>query len=148
MKRSDAILGGVAIVLGIVVFVDTLTFPPMQDGAPGPALFPRILSALLAVVGGIIIYQSTRPHEKKALSYERSSMIKAALILVGIAAFVGLVHSLGFMITGGALMIGLMLMLGVRIRTALPTAIAITIVTFYLFEKVLRVPLPPGILGG
>ena len=148
MKRSDAILGGIAVLLAVAVFLDTLTFPEMRDGSPGPALFPRIISVLLALVGCIIIYQSTRPHEKRSLSYERSAMLKACMILVGIAAYVALVDRLGFMITGTLLMLGTMLMLNVRVRTAVPTAVGITVVTFYVFQQVLRVPLPPGILGG
>jgi putative tricarboxylic transport membrane protein len=147
MKRSDAILGGIAVLLAVAVFLDTLTFPEMQDGSPGPALFPRIMSVLLALIGGIIIYKSTRPHEKRTLRYERAAVIKSGLMLVAIAGYILLAHRLGFMITAGLFMLGLMLMLGVRVRTALPTAVLVVLITFVVFEKVLRVPLPPGILG-
>ena len=43
---------GVLALLGALVFLDTLGYPPSVAGAdPGPALFPRLLATLL-IVGG------------------------------------------------------------------------------------------------
>ncbi|MHB0868323.1 MAG: tripartite tricarboxylate transporter TctB family protein [Chloroflexota bacterium] len=148
MKRSDAILGGAAALLGAAVYMQTLTFPSMPDGTPGPALFPRVLSALLVLFGVVIVAQSTRHHVGENNHYETANVLKAGGVLVGIAAYVFLVHKLGFLITATLLMLALMAMLGVRLRVGLPAAVALAVLSLMLFERVLRVPLPPGILGG
>lgn len=148
LKRSDAVLGGAAILLGVAVFANTLGFPKMPDGAPGPALFPQILAALMVVFGLIILLQSTRPHVEEDRHYDTVAILKAGGVLVAIAAYVLLVQRLGFLITATVILLGLMLMLGARLRVGLPAAVALSVFSLVLFEKVLRVPLPPGILGG
>ncbi len=148
MKLSDTILGGAAAVLGAAAFLDTLSFPKMADGSPGPALFPQILGVLLVIFGLIVIVQSTRPHAAEENHYEPVAILKAGGVLVGIALYVAFVHKLGFLITATVIMLGMMLMMKVRLRVGLPAAVAIALFSMVLFEKVLRVPLPPGILGG
>ncbi len=148
MKRSDAVLGGAAVLLGAAVYLNTLSFPRMPDGTPGPSLFPQVLSALLMLFGGILIVQSFRPHVAEERHYEPVAVLKAGGVLVAIAAYVALVHTLGFAITATAILLGLMMMLGVRLRVGLPASVAMALFCILLFEKVLRVPLPPGILGG
>ncbi len=148
MKRSDAILGGAAALLGATVYTQTLSFPTMPDGTPGPALFPRILSAMLVLVGIVIAVQSTRHHVGENGSYEAANIARAGGVLLGIAAYVFLVHRLGFLPTSVLLLLALMTMLGVRLRVGLPAAVALALFSLLIFERVLRVPLPPGILGG
>ena len=148
MKLSDSILGGVAVLLGAAAFLDTLSFPKMADGAPGPALFPQILGALLVVFGLIVVVQSVRPRAGEDVHYEPVAILKAGGVLVGIALYVAFVQKLGFLITASLIMLGMMVMLKVRLRVGLPAAVAIALFSMVLFEKVLRVPLPPGILGG
>jgi len=148
MKVSDAILGTGAIVLGIATFLDTLGFPKMPGGAPGPALFPQILSVLLIGLGLVVVVQSLRPHTAENNHYEPVAILKAGAVLVFIAIYVAVVQRLGFLITATLIMLGMMLMLSVRLRVALPAALGIALFSMLLFERILRVPLPPGILGG
>ncbi len=148
MKLSDTVLGGGAAILGAAAFLDTLSFPKMADGSPGPALFPQILGVLLVIFGIIVIVQSARPHGGEENHYESVAILKAGGVLVGIALYVAFAHTLGFLITATLILLGLMLMLKARLRVALPAAVAVALFSMALFEKVLRVPLPPGILGG
>jgi putative tricarboxylic transport membrane protein len=148
LKLSDAVLGGLAVLLGAAVFVNTLSFPAMADGAPGPALFPQILSTLLVLFGLVNIYQSTRPHDVEEIHYSPANTLKAFGVLVAIAFYVVAVHALGFLITVTLIMFCLMTMLKVRVRVGAPTALLLAIACIGLFEKILRVPLPPGVLGG
>jgi hypothetical protein len=57
------------------------------------------------------------------------------------------VQRLGFLITATLVTGSLMLILGVRLRVALPSTILLVIGSVMLFERILRVPLPVGILG-
>ena len=119
----------------------------MPDGTPGPSLFPQILGVMLAITGAIIVFQSMRPRGE-AETYTRGAVIKAALVLVAIAFYIAAVQKLGFIITACSSPAGLMFILGVRSKIAIPTTVLLVFFSVMLFEKILRVPLPIGILGG
>ena len=147
MKLSDALLGGAAVLLGAATFAYVQSFPKMPDGTPGPSLFPQILGVLLVIFGVAVVVQSVRPHTGENEHFERNAVIKAGLVLVGIAVYIGLVQRLGFLITATLVTGSLMLVLGVKLRVALPTTILLVIGSVMLFERILRVPLPVGLLG-
>ena len=146
MVRSNALVGGAAALLGAAVYWNTLSFPKLPDGTPGPSLFPQILSVLLVVSGLILILESRRSRTDEAVSYQGIAILKAGGVLVGVAAYIVLVERLGFLLTSGLLLAGLMLMLNVRVRIAIPVAVVVAVGCVILFEKILRVPLPPGLL--
>lgn len=52
MKISNAVVGASFVVAGAVVYAATLGYPSLNDGHPGPAVFPRILTVSLALVLG------------------------------------------------------------------------------------------------
>jgi len=60
--------------------------------------------------------------------------------------YVALAEPLGFVLTAALLVLLASLALGARVRLALPLAILGPIVVHLLFAKLLRVPLPAGLL--
>lgn len=147
MRHGDLILGGAAAVFGAAIFLIAMSFPTMPGGAPGPSLFPQILGVLLVLFGAIVVIDSRRKHRGEEVEYETAALVKGALVLVFIGIYVAVVTRLGFVLTSLGLLLGLMLMLGVRVRTALLSSVGIVLFCVVLFQKILRVPLPPGILG-
>jgi putative tricarboxylic transport membrane protein len=147
MKLSDALVGGAAVLLGAGAFLATFTFPTMPDGAPGPALFPRILAALLVLAGTVLLYRSAGARRDEGERYGFMATLRGVGVLAGIAAYVALVEQLGFLVSASTLLAGLMLILGVRVWVALPTAVMMSVGTILLFEKLLRVPLQRGLLA-
>lgn len=148
MKKGDFLLGAASVVVGIAVFVHTLSFPEMADGTPGPALFPQILSGLLFIFGGVLSVQSWRGgSQSSSANYGAAASLKALAILVAIAVYIAVVTELGFVLTSLALLLFIMVVLGVRMRIAIPTTVGVIIFCVVLFGRLLRVPLPPGILG-
>ncbi len=147
MKHGDLILGGAAAVFGAAIFLVAMSFPTMPGGAPGPALFPEILGGLLILFGAIVVIESRRKRRGEDVVYEGAALVKGALVLVFIGIYVAVVTRVGFVLTSIGLLLALMLMLGVRARTALLSSVGIVLFCVVLFQKILRVPLPPGILG-
>lgn len=147
MNRSDVLVGGASALTGAAVFLYTLTFPAMPDGAPGPGLFPRILAGLLVMFGVVLMIQARGVGSNVGARYSSAAIAKAGGVLVAIAIYIAVVQRLGFLPTAFLLLVSLMLMLGVKVRVALPTAALVTGLCVLLFEKLLRVPLPLGVLG-
>lgn len=147
MNRGDLLIGGAAAVLGAAVFLYSLSFPHMADGQPGPALFPQLLSLMLIGFGAVTIRQSRNPQIRDEVVHEGTGVVRGAIILFLIGVYIVVVQQLGFVITSALLTVTLMVMLRVRPLTAVLSTAAIIIFSVLLFQKMLRVPLPPGILG-
>jgi putative tricarboxylic transport membrane protein len=129
----------------------TLNYPALDGGHPGPALFPRILGTLMAALGAALAVQGARARDAtQAVEWRRLhrnvGLINALFVLVGVLAYLGLVEWLGFLITGTLLLFLMMWRLRVPPLRALVVAIAFIAIVHFLFVKVLRVPLPLGLL--
>jgi putative tricarboxylic transport membrane protein len=62
--------------------------------------------------------------------------------------YILLVDSLGFILTGVVYLATLFTVFGVRLRWVVPIALGVTLVIHYSFYKLLKVPLPWGVLQG
>jgi putative tricarboxylic transport membrane protein len=71
-----------------------------------------------------------------------------AAIVVGVAAYVLLAERVGFLIVAPILMMVWLTVLGVRRTPAIVVAVVATLLIWYAFYKLLRVPLPWGVLKG
>ncbi len=154
MKINDAVFGAVFLLLGVVVLVHVQAFPKIPGQQVGPAIFPGILSALLAVCGALLIVSGVR-HRAEQPWYETAEWMRSgrhfiafAAIIGGVVAYVLLANPVGFLIVAPVLLFVWMSVLGVRPLPALAFAALATLVIWYAFYKLLRVPLPWGILTG
>ena len=149
MKKNDIIAGAIFIALGIFIFTQTWNYPSPEKGHPGPDLFPNILALLFVGFGLALIIKA-----RKLISTESEGAplgprrISNALFVLGIvAAYVAVVNTVGFLITSAVLLFLLMKKLGVTILKSAIASIIITLFINLMFSKILRVPLPYGILG-
>jgi putative tricarboxylic transport membrane protein len=154
MKINDAVFGAVFLLLGVVVLFHIQAFPKIPGQQVGPALFPGLLSALLAVCGTLLIVSGVR-HRAEQPWYETAEWMRSgrhfiafAAIVGGVVAYVLLANSVGFLIVAPVLLFVWMSVLGVRPLPALVFAALATLVIWYAFYKLLRVPLPWGVLTG
>ncbi|MDO8478122.1 MAG: tripartite tricarboxylate transporter TctB family protein [Candidatus Rokubacteria bacterium] len=151
MKISDTVVGVGFIGAGALIVAGTLNYPALDGGHPGPALFPRILGTLMAVLGAALAVQGARARDAtQAVEWRRLhrnvGFVNALFVLGGVFAYLGLVEWLGFLITGTLLLFLMMWRLRVPPLRALVVAIAFIAIVHFLFVKVLRVPLPLGLL--
>jgi len=151
MGKNDYIGGGIFTALGVFIWALTFQFPVLDDGHPGPSLFPRVLGTLFIVFGSMVILNGWRagrsetpppPEEEVQLNY-----FNPFLVIILIAAFIALAPKLGFIITGAAVLIILMMKLRVSPLKSSVVSILLICFIYLVFSKVLRVPLPQGFLG-
>ena len=150
MKLNDAVSGAALIALGGVILWHIQGFPPMPGQKYGPAVFPGLIAAGLVACGAMLAVQGVRagtPWLALGGWMRRPRPFAAFLsVIIGLALYVVAVDALGFHITGSALLAGWMLILGVRPRTALAVSLIAPIVIHLAFYKLLRIPLPWGVL--
>jgi len=155
VKINDAIVGAVLALLGIVILVHIQDYPKIPGQKYGPAIFPGLVACGFITCGLLLMRRGVR-----ALSAGQPAFALAAwvrnwpqatnfLAVIGALLFYVLAADfLGFPVTGSLLLVGLFWKFGVRMMISIPIAIFATMLAHYLFYKLMRVPLPWGLLEG
>lgn len=152
MKLNDAIFGLLLIVLGGAILLAVQGYPKIPGQPVGPALFPGLIAAGLCVCGLLLVAKGVRQRREQAwLAWEpwvRSPrhLLALAVLLGGIVFYMLLAERLGFLLTAPVILAALMLSLRVRPLPAITIAVVATLVVHVAFYKLLRVPLPWGVL--
>ena len=152
MKLNDAILGALMLALSVAILVAIQSFPNIPGQNIGPAAFPGLLAVLLA--GCAIALIARGWHARRAAAWvEFGSWLQSLphitnfLVTVGsLVAYILVADTLGFIITGTLLLSAMFFTLRVRPALIIPIAVVATLVIHTLFYKMLRVPLPWGVL--
>jgi putative tricarboxylic transport membrane protein len=151
MKINDAVMGGLLLILAAAIGVYVSGFPGMSGQRYGAALFPGLIAAGLAACGVLLFARGVR---EKAPAFEFAPWTRVAPLVANFALVCGAllfyifaVETLGFMVTGFLLLLALFLKLGVRPLTSIVVAPVAVLVIHLLFYKLLKVPLPWGILN-
>jgi len=152
MKINDAIFGAIFALLGAVVLVHVQSFPNIPGQQYGAAIFPGLIAAgfvvcgLLLVVSGVKSRQDQRWYETGEWLGSRRHVAAALAIVAGVVAYILLADVVGFLIVSPLLLVLWFRALGVRWGPAVLSAVITTLAMWYAFYKLLRVPLPWGVL--
>ena len=156
MKINDAIWGALLLLLSVAILIHVQSFPNIPGQKVGPSLFPGFIAVAsgtcaLILIGTGLAARRRGGEEAPWIGTEpwmRSPRHMLALALVvGVNVFyILLVDVLGFIPTAVIYLAALFAVFGVRVRWILPLALIVTLVIHYSFYKMLRVPLPWGLL--
>lgn len=156
MRINDAVWGSLFLLLGVVILFHVQRFPTIPGQNVGPALFPGVIAAGLVVCASILMVQGLGQRRRRggpsawfaSEPWMRSPRhVLAFFSAIGVNVFyITLVDRLGFIPTGAIYLAVLFAVFGVRLRNNLVLAVAVTLVIHYAFYKLLRVPLPWGVL--
>jgi putative tricarboxylic transport membrane protein len=158
VKLNDAVWGALLLLLSTALLVHVQSFPTIPGQQVGPALFPGIVAAALAVCAVLLVMKGLAARRGGG---ERADWIDlddwthdgryvvAFILTIGVNVFYILaVDWLGFLIVGTIYLSVLFAVYGVAPRWVLPIAIVVTLAIHYAFYKLLKVPLPWGVLQG
>lgn len=141
---SNRISGGVLVALGAAAAWGGSRLPPVPGQDVGPAAFPLVIGFGLMLCGVLIalgIGQSFEVDETPEPLNARILVPPGLLLFYVLAA-----DSLGFLLTAAFMVLAAGLALGARPRLALVMALIAPPLVHLAFYKLLRVPLPAGIL--
>lgn len=138
----DAGIGLGIIILGIFILISALNMPNSPLGL-GPGDFPEIISIGLIVCGVILFIQSIKEEEKVQKIYSKDALLSIfALVILGLL-YVYLVHYIGFLYLTPFLMFATMYLFGYKkIPYAVIISIGFTLLVYYIFYGIFKVPLP------
>jgi len=150
MRVHDSLIGGVLLVLALAVLWHVQGFPPAPGQDFGPAVFPELIAAGLAVASAALIWQGLRIRQPLAVIAEglRSPrhLLAFAVVIASTAFYILLSDRLGFIVCSLVVLLALQWACGVRPGMAVVVAVVATLAIHAAFYKLLKVPLPWGVL--
>ena len=150
LKIHDALTGAALVALGLVILWHIQGYPAMPGQKFGPAWFPGIVAAGLAICGAMLVVQGVRGGAPLLQLSEWTRRARPVAGFVSIAAgllfYVLASNALGFHLTALAVTLLWLRVLGTRWTVAIPVAILAPLVIHLAFYKLLRIPLPWGVL--
>lgn len=152
MRFHDGIVGLVLLVgaLALVAYARSLPAMPGQDFGPG--FFPTIvgaglgLTSLVLIARGMAAGRGTGLMEFDAGLRDHRGLAGVAAVLGGILFYLVAADELGFLIVAPLMLLVLFRSQGVRWFSAATIAIVASLLVHFAFYKLLRVPLPWGLL--
>lgn len=154
MKFNDAVFGALLLALGIAVLAVVQGYPKIPGQQVGPGLFPGLIACGLCAGGAGLLWRGWRDRALApwfaAGPWVRSPrhVLGLAVVIAGVVFYMLAGERLGFLPCATALLWALMWALGVPPLRALAIAVVSALAIHFAFYKLLRVPLPWGVLGG
>ncbi|MES2785767.1 MAG: tripartite tricarboxylate transporter TctB family protein [Pseudomonadota bacterium] len=152
MKFNDAIFGLLFVALGGAVLFAVRGYPSIPGQQVGPALFPGLIAVGLCIAGLVLIVTGVMGRAGQPwMQWEdwvRSPrhVIALAVLIGSIVFYIAASNWLGFLPIAFLILMAMLLVLRVRVGLALAVAVVATLVIHFAFYKLLRVPLPWGLL--
>lgn len=144
MKRQEMILGYVLVVLSGIFYFLTFRLPENARIYP---LFVITLLFLLSVLHLVLTYRKTEDSDtSKAIKMTSEQKKRGLLITVASAIYIALLPIIGYIVTTIIYIIGVLFSLDVDKKKAVLISVVFTALVYALFNNLLRVPLPKGLL--
>lgn len=155
---ADRVSGSALALLGACAFFYGSKLPPVPGQQIGPSAFPMVVGAGLVICGALIILGVGRHFEEVAeedvtshsepepepMPAWRNWLVLLPPALLAFYAMVS--ETLGFLPTAAILVLVLATAFGARPKLSVPLAVVAPLVINIVFLKLLRVPLPGGLL--
>ena len=148
MQRSDRWVGIALALLGLAVLWSAQAFPNVPGQKLGAGFLPMIVGAGLVLCAIGLIVRSLRPGATTAQAVvPRNEHFGSSLAIIAtVVGYILLADRVGFLIVAPLCLIAIFRALRVQWSHSLWWAIGGTIVVHLAFYKLLRVPLPWGVL--
>jgi hypothetical protein len=146
MLTTDRVAGGALVLIGLVAVWESRQFPLGSLHRPGPAYMPTLLALLLILFGVAVALMGSRSQRFSEVGWHEWRHAVGIFAACAFAAW-GL-NRLGYRLTVACVLVFLLLVLERKgvILTAIVTVV-IAWGSFFLFDTLLRVPLPRGPFG-
>jgi putative tricarboxylic transport membrane protein len=157
LQLSDRITGSCLVALGGVTVYGALQQPGVPGQDVGPSVFPMVIGLGLMGCGSLVALRIGHSFEapddvvppepgEVVARPPRFAEWRAFLPPLLLLFYMLAVESLGFLLTAAAISLAVSFTMGARARLALPLAVLAPLGIHAIFVRLLRVPLPDGLL--
>ena len=139
--RSDQVSGLLLLALALYVAWMNRAYPIGTLSEPGPGYVPLLLAVFMGAMGLLVALSGGKSTALAALEWTEAKRAIALLVACGVAAYA--LERFGYRITMAALLV---FFLGVMERRnpmmVVLVGVGFSLITYYVFATLLRVPLP------
>jgi putative tricarboxylic transport membrane protein len=149
VRRTDAWVGLGLAVLAAAVLWSARAFPNVPGQKLGAAFLPMLVGAGLLLCGVALVVRSLRgrAYADDAAAEAGSEHFGSSLVVIGaVLAYIFLSERIGFLIIAPLCLMASFLAFRIGWRRALGWALGGTVLVHLCFYKLLRVPLPWGVI--
>lgn len=152
MKFNDALFGAIFVALGAFLLLQVQGFPAIPGQQYGAGAFPGLIGAGFVGAGALLVVAGLRRRAEVpwavtgAWMKSRRHVLAFAAVLLGVVAYVFLADDIGFLLLAPVMLFVWIVVLGWRPLPAAAIAVIATLLIWFAFYKLLRVPLPWGVL--
>ena len=144
MRINDRVFGMLMLIIAVAYGYEATQFPIPFGGqeSVGPETFPIMLSFLLGI-SSIYMILRPDPDEKWAPT---AMLIELSVVVLSLLAFAWAIEPVGFMPAAALVVSFLSWRMGASVTKSLITGVSSSVVVFLLFNNVLELALPLGLL--
>jgi putative tricarboxylic transport membrane protein len=152
MKINDVLSGLLIGSFGAAIYLHARSFPPLPGQNVGPNMFPQLIATGLMICAMFLVFRGVKTLGTEGWftlpGWLGQGRIALGFLLIPLVLvfYVAVSESLGFLPTAVILLMTLFLVFKVRLRTAIVVAVLGALCIHTLFYKLLKVPLPWGLL--
>lgn len=129
------------------VFLVSAGFPEARGARPGPAFFPRVIAACIAVLAVAQIARDRLFTEDEVYEVSTTAVKRVLVPLVVTGAYVWVLSLTGFLVGTVLYLVVLLAYSGITSpRVVLPYSLGIAVALQYVFGSFLHIPLPEGVV--
>lgn len=144
MRINDRVFGMLMLILAVAYGWEATQFPVPFGGheSVGPETFPIMLAIILGI-SSIYLIVRPDPDEKWA---PVAMLLELSIVVFSMLAFAWAIEPIGFMPAAALVVSFLSWRMGASIVKSLITGVASSVIVFFLFNYVLELALPLGLL--
>lgn len=152
MKINDAVFGLLLVILGAAVLIAVRSYPSIPGQNVGPALFPGLIATALCLGGLILMVRGWQARASVPWfvlqDWARSPrhVLGLVVLVVSVVFYIQMSEQLGFLLCATLILTSLFYVLRVPLGKSLLIAVIASFLIHFAFYKLLRVPLPWGLL--
>ena len=140
--RRDHVAGGVFVAAGLLVFTMSADLPFGTLASPGAGMMPKLVLTLLIGFGAILAIRGRESPPLTTIAW--NDFPHAATVVVVSAVATAVYTMIGFVLSMTLLLFVLLFFIERRnVWRAAVVSIGVTIGSYYLFNTLLKSPLPP-----
>lgn len=150
MRRFNIAASLALLALAAFILFEVSKLPFGSFRVPQTAFFPTILSLLLLIFSLILLVQALRAKEtlRGPEPIATDGWVRIGATLATMLAFALVLETLGFLLSTFVLMVLLLRAIEAQPwRVVVGVALSTALISYFLFARLLGIPLPGGILG-
>ena len=152
MRKADRIFGVIGLGLSLWCYLESRQFRYLTDFTPGPGFMPFWVGVILAILSGYLLYDTFRRKPSKedetAVLPARHALKRVGFIFLTLFGILIVMPLLGFPITVFLFVAVILLILErYSILKSISYGVAYAAVTWLVFEYLLKMGFPKGVLG-